>query len=224
MSFTIEGRDDWAREDDLDLGQDADQDELQLHPAAATSSNSSGVIEDGNSSEELKDGSIAYIEEDIQYPAAQNHAPTTELDSPSPLQSPLQSPRPARIGSSNGVDDVASNPDDTPSLHVGVTIHLSTGESLIVSFPRDQSGPRRVVVRWRFVALLLSPALARRIVHLTFGFSRGCQLHLSAASGRRRRFLHKSARESRPSRAGYPRLPLSPTRRDDRILGKLYAG
>jgi hypothetical protein len=223
MSSTIEGRDDWAREDDLDLGQDPNQDELQLHPAAATSSNSNGVIKSGNSSEELKDGSIAYIEEDIQDPAAQNHVSRTELDSPSPLQSPIKSPRPELIGS-DGVDDVASNPDDTPSLHVGVTIHRLTGESLMVSFPRDQSGRRRVVVHWHFVALLLFPALARRIVHLTFGSSRGCQLHLSAASGRRRRFLHKSARESRHSRAAYPRPPLSLTRRGVRTLGKLYAG
>ncbi|KAL4739155.1 Golgi CORVET complex core vacuolar protein 8-domain-containing protein [Aspergillus similis] len=159
MSSTIEGRDDWAREDDLDLGQDPDQDELQRHPAAAASSNSNGVIEDGNLSEDLKDGSIAYIEEDIQDPAAQNHVSRKEPDSTSPLQSPLQSPRPAWIGSSDGLDDVASNPDDTPSLHGSI-----------------RSSPSSSALAFRGSSPLPSPSSSHRPFDLRF------QSRLSASS------------------------------------------
>ncbi|KAL4907555.1 hypothetical protein BDW74DRAFT_149420 [Aspergillus multicolor] len=114
MSSTIEGRDDWAREDDLNLGQDHDQDEDELQQLPVAATNGTDVMENEIPSEELKNGSIAYVEEDIPNLAAQNHVPGIEADSPSPLQSP----RPAQIGlgSSDGVDDIASNPDDTPSL------------------------------------------------------------------------------------------------------------
>ena len=65
MSSTTKGRDDWAREDDLDLGNDHNEDE-QL-PAAVVDNGvvfENGVDVDA-SAEELKDESIAQVEEDI---------------------------------------------------------------------------------------------------------------------------------------------------------------
>lgn len=117
MSSTIESRDDWAREDDLDLGQ-AEDEHL---PAAA----SNGVIEDGIPSENLKDGSIAHIEEDLPDLASQNHVSgkadpvPDEVDSNDVPSSPsTPKPRLAQMGSPDDADDIGSNPDDTPSLWV----------------------------------------------------------------------------------------------------------
>jgi len=117
MSSTIESRDDWAREDDLDLGQ-AEDEHL---PAAA----SNGVIEDGIPSENLKDGSIAHKEEDLPDLASQNHVSgkadpvPDEVDSNDVPSSPsTPKPRLAQMGSPDDADDIGSNPDDTPSLRV----------------------------------------------------------------------------------------------------------
>lgn len=117
MSSTIESRDDWAREDDLDLGQ-AEDEHL---PAAA----SNGVIEDGIPPENLKDGSIAHMEEDLPDLASQNHVSgkadpvPDEVDSNDVPSSPsTPKPRLAQMGSPDDADDIGSNPDDTPSLRV----------------------------------------------------------------------------------------------------------
>ena len=117
MSSTIEDRDDWAREDDLDLGQ-AEDEHL---PAAA----SNGVIEDGIPPEDLKDGSIAHIEEDIPDLASQNHVSgkagtvPDQVDSDEVPSSPsTPKARLAQMGSPDDADDIGSNPDDTPSLRV----------------------------------------------------------------------------------------------------------
>lgn len=118
MSSTIEGRDDWAREDDLDLGQ-AEDEHL---PAAA----SNGVIEDGIPSEDLKEGSIAHIEEDLPDLVSQNHVsgkadpvPDEVVDSNDVPSSPsTPKPRIVQMGTPDDADDFGSNPDDTPSLRV----------------------------------------------------------------------------------------------------------
>jgi hypothetical protein len=101
MSSTIEGRDDRAREDDPDLGL-ADDDEEQLPEA------SNGVNGDGTREQGLKDNSMAHIEEDIPDLAGQDH---TSIGLP-------ESPLVAQLGSSDSVDEIGSNPDDTPSLRV----------------------------------------------------------------------------------------------------------
>ncbi|KAL4995764.1 Golgi CORVET complex core vacuolar protein 8-domain-containing protein [Aspergillus recurvatus] len=160
MSSTIEGRDDWAREDDLDLGQDQDQDEPQQLPAAASSSNSNCIIEVGNPLEDLKDRSIAYVEENIPDLAAQNHVSRNEVDPSTTLQWPLQSSRPARIGSSDGVDDVASNPDDTPSLHGSIRSSPSSSAlALRGSSPLPSPSPSHRPFDFRFQSRLSASSL-----------------------------------------------------------------
>lgn len=137
MSSTTEGRDDWAREDDLDLGQDEDE---QL-PAKV--SNGVGVNGDSVPSENLNNGSIARVEEDLPDVAPQDHVQDQDYgpgkagvvprdavpSSSSPSPSPLVSPRPApkTMRSSEAVDDIVSNPDDTPSLRVGTQRRSEVG-------------------------------------------------------------------------------------------------
>ncbi|KAL4917001.1 Golgi CORVET complex core vacuolar protein 8-domain-containing protein [Aspergillus aurantiobrunneus] len=150
MSSTIEGRDDWAREDDLDLGQDEDE---QLPEAA-----SNGIIEDGTPSEALKDGPIAHVEEDIPDLASQNHAsgkavPSSEIDS----NDALPSPQLAQLGSTDGVDDIVSNPDDTPSLRGSLQSSPSSSAlPLRGSSPRPSLSPSHRPFDLRFQSRLSS--------------------------------------------------------------------
>ncbi|KAL2853138.1 Golgi CORVET complex core vacuolar protein 8-domain-containing protein [Aspergillus pseudodeflectus] len=138
MSSTIEGRDDRAREDDPDLGP-ADDDE-QLPEA------SNGVNGDGTREEGLEDNSMAHIEEDIPDLAGQNHA-SIELP---------ESPRAAQLGPSDSVDEIGSNPDDTPSLRGSI---LSTPSSSALAFrgsPRPSPSPSHRPFDLRFQSRLSS--------------------------------------------------------------------
>ncbi|KAL2802271.1 Golgi CORVET complex core vacuolar protein 8-domain-containing protein [Aspergillus granulosus] len=139
MSSTIEGRDDRAREDDLDLGQEEEEDE-QLPEA------SNGVNGDGNRVEGLHEGSMAHIEEEIPDLASQNHA-SIELPG---------SPRVAQLTSSDSVDEIDSNPDDTPSLRGSI---LSTPSSSALAFrgsPRPSPSPSHRPFDLRFQSRLSS--------------------------------------------------------------------
>ncbi|KAL4979495.1 Golgi CORVET complex core vacuolar protein 8-domain-containing protein [Aspergillus desertorum] len=160
MSSTIEGRDDWAQEDGVDLGLDQEQDELRKPPAPANSNNSNGVIEDGKLLEDLMDQSVAYVEDDIPNLAAQNHVSGKEVDSPSALQSPLHSHSPARLGFSDIVDDVASNPDDTPSLRGSIRSSSSSNAlALRGSSPLPSPSPSHRPFDLRFQSRLSASSL-----------------------------------------------------------------
>ncbi|KAL4784174.1 Golgi CORVET complex core vacuolar protein 8-domain-containing protein [Aspergillus varians] len=149
MSSTIEGRDDWAREDDLDLGQDEDE-----QPPAA----SNGVIDDAVPSQSLKDGSIAHVEEDIPDLASQNRvsrkAGPVEIDS---HDVPL-SPRLAQMGPVDSIDDIVSNPDDTPSLRGSIQSSPSISSALALrgSSPRPSPSPSHRPFDLRFQSRLSS--------------------------------------------------------------------
>ncbi|KAL4967904.1 CORVET complex membrane-binding subunit VPS8 [Aspergillus stella-maris] len=174
MSSTIEGRDDWAREDDLDLGNDHIEDE-QL-PAAAV--DNGVILEDGveASAEESKDGPIAQVEEDIPDLTGQGHIEGTVdsgnaeaggtlgngVSSPSPLSSPSLPLHPAQtgLGSPDGVDDILSNPDDTPSLR-GSLQSSPSGSALALrgSSPRPSPSPSHRPFDLRFQSRLSSSSL-----------------------------------------------------------------
>jgi hypothetical protein len=106
----IEGSDDRAREDELDLGQ---EDEGDMQPQ------SNGISIDGMPHEGYGNGSMAYFEEDLPDVASPNHTP----DKSKPRRDtgtnnvPL-SPRIKQLGAPGSVDETASTPDETPSLHV----------------------------------------------------------------------------------------------------------
>ncbi|KAL4931725.1 CORVET complex membrane-binding subunit VPS8 [Aspergillus undulatus] len=174
MSTTIEGRDDWAREEDLDLGQDPDQDEDE-QAALPTAASNGTAIEDEAAvfPEELQDGSIAQVREDIPDLAGQNHAEgrvatgngevgvgdglNDGLSSPSPSQSPSLPLRMKEMGSSESFDDIVSNPDDTPSLR-GSLQSSPSGSALALrgSSPRPSPNPSYRPFDLRFQSRLSS--------------------------------------------------------------------
>lgn len=106
----IEGSDDRAREDELDLGE-GDEGDVQ--------SKSNGISVDGVSTEGYGKSSMAYVEEDLPDVTSPNHSFDTRI---SQLDDgtgnvPL-SPRIRQLNTPGSVDETASTPDDTPSLHV----------------------------------------------------------------------------------------------------------
>lgn len=103
MSSTIEGRDDWAREDELDLGQE----NAELHPYRA----GDGVImSNGDEPRDEMDDSMIVGKEGGSFATDNRHhlAGAPVEDQPKELL-----PR-----ASGSVDEITSTPDDTPSLHV----------------------------------------------------------------------------------------------------------
>ena len=112
MSSMFEGGHDWAREDELDLGQEADEGQ-QLHGNNSAQDNTNGKL-----SEDADNGSMAHVEEDLS-PVLNGHEPASttpgiEDDAP-PLDLP-SSPRQEELRGS--LDEAASTPDDSPSLQV----------------------------------------------------------------------------------------------------------
>ncbi|KAL2823170.1 Golgi CORVET complex core vacuolar protein 8-domain-containing protein [Aspergillus cavernicola] len=146
MSSTIEGRDDWAREDDLDLGQEDDE----PLPAA-----SNGVAGDGISAEGLENSSMAHIEEDFSELASQNHVSREAVDT----NDISPSPRPAQVGSSDSIDDLASIPDDTPSLRGSLQSSPGTSALAFRSSPRPSPSPSHRPFDLRFQSRLSSATL-----------------------------------------------------------------
>lgn len=103
MSSTIEGSDDWAGEDELDLGQ---EDEVQAP---------NGVADHGDSP--TNGGPIGDGEED----SSVLHGPDAPATPKRTLQ-PGESPHPQTGFTFGSPDETASTPDDTPSLHVSMAL------------------------------------------------------------------------------------------------------
>lgn len=99
MSSTIEGCDVWAREDELDLGQEDE--------AAAN-----GIIDHGGLS---MGGDPMVNGEEESLVLDGPDAPGTEKQSPRTNESPQ-----VLAGAFGSPDETASTPDDTPSLHVSL--------------------------------------------------------------------------------------------------------
>lgn len=114
MSSTIEGRDDWAREDELDLGQE----NAELHPYRA----GDGVImSNGDEPRDEMDDSMIVGKEGGSFATDNRHhlAGAPVEDQPKELL-----PR-----ASGSVDEITSTPDDTPSLH-GSLLSSHSGSAL----------------------------------------------------------------------------------------------
>ncbi|KAL2863888.1 CORVET complex membrane-binding subunit VPS8 [Aspergillus lucknowensis] len=150
MSSTIEGRDDQAQEDDLDLGQEEEDEQL-----LATSN---GVNGDGVPAEGLGGGSMADTEEDLPDLASENHASTEALvDAVDVPSSPQVTPK----GASSSVDGIMSNPDDTPSLRGSLQLSPSSS-ALARPSPRPSPTPSHRPFDLRFQSRLSSsPSSAR---------------------------------------------------------------
>ncbi|KAL4866804.1 hypothetical protein BDV12DRAFT_172286 [Aspergillus spectabilis] len=149
MSSTIEGRDDWAREDDLDLGQDEDE----LIPAA-----SNGVIEDNFPPEGLNDGSITHVEEDIPDLAGRNHTETKAVSGDGDsIDIGTPSPRLPQVGGS--FDDNVSIPDDTPSLRGSIQSSPSSSALAFRGSPRPSPSPSHRPFDLRFQSRLSASSL-----------------------------------------------------------------
>ncbi|PWY87010.1 golgi complex component [Aspergillus heteromorphus CBS 117.55] len=125
MSSMIEASNDWAREDELDLGQEDDE-----HPPPTRN----GFSHHASPQELPGQDSMAYIEEDLPGVATENHhLPPVDADTTS-LPS---SPRAGQPGAPGSVDETISTPDDTPSLHGSL---LSSRSSSALAF-RGSPGP-----------------------------------------------------------------------------------
>ncbi|GLI78512.1 vacuolar protein sorting-associated protein 8 [Penicillium ochrochloron] len=119
MSSMAEGSGGWAREDELDLGQDEHDSQSPGHDAALDHEYP------GPSPQKLEPVE-AEVEELDTIDNAQDQASekTLEADGPQLPQTPTlrQAPVNATPGS---VDETASTPDDTPSLHSSITSQVS---------------------------------------------------------------------------------------------------
>lgn len=128
MSSMFEGGHDWAREDELDLGQEADEGQ-QLH-----GSNAAQDITNGKLPGDRDNGSMAHVGEDLS-PVLNGHEPVStapagiEGDAP-PLDLP-SSPQQEELRGS--LDETASTPDDTPSLQVVASFFFSFDPMLTVT-------------------------------------------------------------------------------------------
>ncbi|KAL4802664.1 Golgi CORVET complex core vacuolar protein 8-domain-containing protein [Aspergillus unguis] len=171
MSSTIEGHDDWARlrDDDPDLGLGQEDDEQQLPGPVATSNGVRGSEAGVSKEEKLKDGPIARVEEDFEDLATGHESGLKkagfDLDSndrgvdhqSSQSPSPLLSPRRVQ----DAVDDLGSNPDDTPSLRGSVQSSPSSSALLALrgSSPRPSPSPSHRPFDLRFQSRLSSSSL-----------------------------------------------------------------
>lgn len=108
MSSTIEGSDDGDREDQLDLDQD--DEELPLQP--------NGHTDHDRPAEDVNDAP-AHNGEPLSVTKDEGQK-SPYLNSPADVASDgvLSSPRGYTARAPGSVDDTASTPDDTPSLHV----------------------------------------------------------------------------------------------------------
>ncbi|KAF5858043.1 Vacuolar protein sorting-associated protein 8 [Aspergillus alliaceus] len=152
MSSMIEGSDDRAREDELDLSQ---EDEGDVQPK------SNSISVDGVSHGEYEDGSMAYIEEDLPDVASSNHT----LDKGKSQLGvgtgnvPL-SPRIEQLGTPGSIDETPSTPDDTPSLHGSLLSSQSSNALAFRGSSRASPSPSHRPFDLRFQSRLSSPSLS----------------------------------------------------------------
>lgn len=111
----FEGGQDWAREDELDVGHE----DGHAHGHARDHIN-------GTSGPSLQKDAMAHVEEGGSSPVVNGHHLQTSIavgavedDDALPLYPPPSSPPPDQQQELRGVDERASTPDDTPSLQVG---------------------------------------------------------------------------------------------------------
>jgi hypothetical protein len=170
MSSMAEGSEGWAREDELDLGQDE-------HDSPSPGYDAALEPEYPGSSPQKLEPVEAEVEELDTIDNAQDQASekTLETDGPQLPQTPplRQAPVNATPGS---VDETASTPDDTPSLHVSSCDSGGLGvlqpEKYLIDHSRALFCLFRAAVLWLFEARHES-APAQPTVHLNFVSSPG---------------------------------------------------
>ncbi|KAA8643525.1 CORVET complex membrane-binding subunit VPS8 [Aspergillus tanneri] len=134
MSSMIEGSDDRAREDELDLGQESQ------HYSEPTQN---GIPEDPESGVELGDTSMAHVDADLPVVAAPNLTSennTTSLVEVDTTDTPL-SPYSGQPGGPGSVDETASIPDDSPSLHGSILSSQSSSALALRGSPLPSPSP-----------------------------------------------------------------------------------
>ncbi|GFF68858.1 hypothetical protein CNMCM8927_006694 [Aspergillus lentulus] len=154
MSSNIEGSDDRDREDELDLGQ---EDEGALMPAENRS------LEDDGRRNELENGTIAYLEEDLSPETDQDQ--TLDKTMPSSDTEAANLPVTPRIGqlvAAGSPNETASTPDDTPSLHGSVLSSQSSSALALRASPRPSPSPSHRPFELRFQSRLSSSPLGFR--------------------------------------------------------------
>ncbi|PYH89903.1 golgi complex component [Aspergillus ellipticus CBS 707.79] len=148
MSSMIEASNDWAREDELDLGQDDDE-----HSPPTRN----GFSDHANPQELSSPGSMAYIEEDLPGLASENQTPGKSLPPVDADTTDLpSSPRSGQPGAPGSVDETLSTPDDTPSLHGSVLSSRSSSALAFRGSPRLSPSPSHRPFDRRFQSRLSS--------------------------------------------------------------------
>ncbi|KAL4898216.1 Golgi CORVET complex core vacuolar protein 8-domain-containing protein [Aspergillus ambiguus] len=141
MSSMIEGSEDRAREDELDLGHAVEE---------------NGVGDEDKSPELADYPSMTYAEDDLPVVASSdqeltgNHVPSVDADTPG-----ASSPRPAQPGTPVTIDETASTPDDLPSLH-GSPSSQSSSALALRSSPHPSPSPSHRPFDLRFQSRLSS--------------------------------------------------------------------
>ncbi|CAG7917884.1 unnamed protein product [Penicillium olsonii] len=139
MSSMAEGNEGWAREDELDLGQEDEQQPDQDLPEQAVPSPHEPVDDGLDTIERAED---------------QDSERTVEQkDSIIPETPP---PRHADWAATASLDGTGSNPDDSPSLHGSVPSSLSSSALALRSSPRISPSPARRPFDLRFQSRLSS--------------------------------------------------------------------
>ncbi|KAL5366656.1 Golgi CORVET complex core vacuolar protein 8-domain-containing protein [Aspergillus floccosus] len=145
MSSMIEGSDDRAREDELDLGHAAEEE--------------NGVGEAFKSQELVDYASMAHAEDDLPVVASSDQEPAGNHISSISAGTPNASlsPQPGQSGDTPGsIDETASTPDDLPSLHGSLPSSQSSSALTLRSSPRPSPSPSHRPFDLRFQSRLSS--------------------------------------------------------------------
>lgn len=197
-----EGNEVWAREDELDLGQD-EHDSQSLGPNTILDHDQPGP------SPQKPEATEAEVELLDTIDDAQDHAFEKALDADGPQLPQTPPPRQAQVDATPGsVDETASTPDDTPSLHVS-DCNLRDADALrpdwcLIEASRVLFCLPRAAAHWLFGAHHES-ALAQPTVHLTFVSSPDYLRLRSAHRGLALRFWHSYTPDSHQSPAKFHR-------------------
>ncbi|EAW08209.1 CORVET complex membrane-binding subunit VPS8 [Aspergillus clavatus NRRL 1] len=149
MSSNIEGSEDREREDELDLGQ---EDEGPFPPSR------NGVLESPGPRERAENGTTVYTEEDLSPVTTHDYTEKTALPADSQTGNLPSTPRLGHLGAPGSVDETASTPDDTPSLHGSILSSQSGSALALRASPRPSPSPSHRPFDLRFQSRLsLSP-------------------------------------------------------------------
>ncbi|PYH50050.1 CORVET complex membrane-binding subunit VPS8 [Aspergillus saccharolyticus JOP 1030-1] len=152
MSSMIEASNDWAREDELDLGPNHDA----LSPPTRN-----GIADRVDSHQGSVSDPMAYVEEDLPDLTTEDHAaPVKPLPATDPDTTDLpSSPRSGQPGPPESVDETLSIPDDTPSLHDSILSSRSSSALAFRGSPRLSPSPSHRPFDLRFQSRLSSASI-----------------------------------------------------------------